>query len=199
MQDHYKSGYWGVKPDTISFSSVINAWAASGDPVAPQRAEALLKRMQKMHEAGNHDVKPNTITINSIISAWAQSGDYDAGSCANQHLTCTKNVEALGQKECGPDEITYNFVIKAWSNSRHPHADRETSYSLTKGDEEFGSNRLQCSEVIFVSPCHHSLFGPTWQVILTKICFEMNGHTTFDVVPVTILLLISLQVKDYLN
>jgi chorismate mutase len=74
MQELFESGNLDVKPDTICFSSVINAWARSRHRAAPQRAEAILNRMQELFESGNHDVKPNTICFNSVINAWAKSG-----------------------------------------------------------------------------------------------------------------------------
>jgi hypothetical protein len=44
MQDLYESGNHDVKPNTISFSSVITAWARSNDKVAAERAEVILNR-----------------------------------------------------------------------------------------------------------------------------------------------------------
>ena len=63
MQELYEAGNVDIKPDTISFSTVISAWAKSGDPAAAKRAEAILERMQELYEAGNVDVKPNTICL----------------------------------------------------------------------------------------------------------------------------------------
>lgn len=101
MQQLYESGNHDMKPNTVSFSSVISAWSQSHEPAAPQRAETLLLRMQKVHEAGNHGIKPGTITFNSAIS-WAQSSDRDAGSRANRYLEYMKQVGASGHKDCGP-------------------------------------------------------------------------------------------------
>jgi hypothetical protein len=123
--EHFESGYQGFKPDTICFSSVINAWSKSGDPTAPQKAGALLAQMQKMHEAGDHDVKPDTILFTTVISVWARSGGHDAGIRANRYLAYMKKVEALGHKDCGPNEKTYETFIRAWSISGHPDADRQ--------------------------------------------------------------------------
>ena len=59
MQDLNDSGDDNVKPKTVTFSAVINAWARSNNRVAADGAEAILNRMQELFEAGNHDVKPN--------------------------------------------------------------------------------------------------------------------------------------------
>ena len=58
MEEQYKMGNEDVKPNTLSYSSVITAWANSRDPNAGMRAEALLKRMEEQYKMGNEDVKP---------------------------------------------------------------------------------------------------------------------------------------------
>jgi hypothetical protein len=37
-----------LRPDTISYNAVLDAWAKSGDPAAPERAEAILIHMLKL-------------------------------------------------------------------------------------------------------------------------------------------------------
>jgi hypothetical protein len=60
-----------VKPNTLSYSSAITAWANSRDSNAGMHAEALLKQMGEQYKMGNEDFKPNSVTFNSIIAAWA--------------------------------------------------------------------------------------------------------------------------------
>lgn len=49
-----------VKPDVVSFTSVIDAWAKSGCKDASDRALGLLKRMEKLYEErGQVSMKPN--------------------------------------------------------------------------------------------------------------------------------------------
>ena len=85
-----------MKPNTISFNSVISAWAKSGERGAAQRAESILKRMQELHEAGNPDVKPNTISFNSVISAWANSGERGAAERAEAILKRMQELHEAG-------------------------------------------------------------------------------------------------------
>jgi hypothetical protein len=58
-----------VIPDSVSYGSVIHAWAKSDLKEAPYQAEALLLRMQELHESGNQHVKPNTKSFNSVLNA----------------------------------------------------------------------------------------------------------------------------------
>jgi hypothetical protein len=46
------------KPNTISFSAAISAWANSSDPSARQRAELLLQKVLELYEEGSLNAKP---------------------------------------------------------------------------------------------------------------------------------------------
>ena len=62
-----------IKPNTRTFTSVIDAWAKSGERRAAHRAENLLKKMRALHEAGYGDIEPNAHTYNAVINACAFS------------------------------------------------------------------------------------------------------------------------------
>lgn len=57
-----------MKPDTITFNAVLDAWARSGDRVAPYRAEQILDHMDDLYRSGNKGVKPDTYTYNTLVS-----------------------------------------------------------------------------------------------------------------------------------
>jgi hypothetical protein len=69
MLEQYDMGNNNVKPNTITYNSVIDAWANSKDPNAGIRAEAILQRMEEQYKMGNRDVEPNTLSYNSAINA----------------------------------------------------------------------------------------------------------------------------------
>lgn len=60
--------------NTVTYNTVLNAFAKSRDKDAPYRAEALLNRMQAEYEAGNENVMPNAISFSSLLNSWAKSG-----------------------------------------------------------------------------------------------------------------------------
>ena len=65
-----------VKPTTINFNTVLDAWAKNGGGrAAAERAEKMLEWMDDLYKSGNAEVKPDTITFNAVIDAWARSGD----------------------------------------------------------------------------------------------------------------------------
>lgn len=68
-----------MKPNTLSYSAAITAWANSRHPNAGARAEALIKRMQELNKAGDANVKLDSVSCSSVISAWATSQHPNAG------------------------------------------------------------------------------------------------------------------------
>jgi hypothetical protein len=62
-----------VPPDVITYNSVMNAWARSGLPEGPEKAEGVFRRIEK------RGLKPDTISFSTSILAWANSGDALAG------------------------------------------------------------------------------------------------------------------------
>ena len=55
----HQEGFEDLRPDTITYSTVIDAIAKSGERGAGNRAEAILNKMQGKYEAGDAGVKPN--------------------------------------------------------------------------------------------------------------------------------------------
>ena len=67
------SGEEELRPDTVTFSSTMNAWAKSGDPAGPDRAEAILRQMDKLYRGGLKRVKPDRVSFNTVLNAYANS------------------------------------------------------------------------------------------------------------------------------
>jgi trimethylamine:corrinoid methyltransferase-like protein len=68
----------GVKPDVISYSTVMTAWTRSGHPDKAQRAQLLYDEMIQKYKAGDKGVKPGPPAFEVLISAWCESGQPDA-------------------------------------------------------------------------------------------------------------------------
>lgn len=72
MHTLYNSGMKHVKPNKISYNSVINAFAKSKDYKSGRRAENLLWKLFEFYreEGANDDlIKPDARTFNSVINA----------------------------------------------------------------------------------------------------------------------------------
>jgi hypothetical protein len=60
---------WRIKPDIISYSTVINAHANSGTPNAGANADGILRRMLHRYLLGDTKCRPNAIAFTSTIKA----------------------------------------------------------------------------------------------------------------------------------
>ena len=59
------------KPDIVSYSSLLNAWASCG---AAQRAEQLLMSMHSKYKTDQQEsVQPNKMCYDQVLYAWAKS------------------------------------------------------------------------------------------------------------------------------
>jgi len=64
-----------MRPTTITYNTVMNAWSKSGDLYAPFHVERLLDRMVDHYRSGNNEkVKPDTVTFTTVIDSWANYG-----------------------------------------------------------------------------------------------------------------------------
>jgi len=71
MERRCHGGDHHLKPNTRTHTSVIDAWAKSGERGAAARAEHILNAMQSQFEEGNLDVKSNSHTYNAVMNACA--------------------------------------------------------------------------------------------------------------------------------
>ena len=73
MQKMSKEGSEEISPNTVSFSSVLNAHANSNEKNSAQKAENILRHMQRLYEAGNTHVQPNAICFGTVIKAYSRN------------------------------------------------------------------------------------------------------------------------------
>ena len=117
-----------VMPDSILFTTVMNAWANVGDGDSAERAEALLRRMEHLHSRGEARIKPDAVAYSSAIKAWtrAASSGYRGGG---SRPDAPERAEALlremerrygetGDPDVRPDTIAYTSIIRAWTKGR---------------------------------------------------------------------------------
>jgi len=127
MEDFYKtSNNEEIKPDLVSFSTVLNAYAkiAPYESGAERKAEDLLTRMikeykNKVDENGreiSYSVQPNVWCFNAVLNCHAARGS------GNRALLLLNAMEEMAEKDkieaVRPDTYTYNTVLKALANSR---------------------------------------------------------------------------------
>jgi Pentatricopeptide repeat domain len=127
----HKGGNPDVKVDTISFNAVLDAWARSGDRVAPRRAEQILSHMDELYRAGNKGVKPDRYTYNTLINVWAKSNERGSAARAEHVLSIMEKRFREGDQDFKPNTRTYTSVIDAWAKSGEKGAARRAEQILS--------------------------------------------------------------------
>merc|ERR1711865_980301 len=130
MDRLYKSGNCNVRPDTITFNAVLDAWARSGDRMAAHRAEQILDHMDELYRTGNHGVKPDTYTYNTLITAHAKSSEKGSAARAEHVLQVMKQRYLDGDDDFKPNTRTHTSVIDAIAKSGEKGAARRAEQIL---------------------------------------------------------------------
>ncbi len=134
-----------IKPDLISFSSVLNAYAksASYDQNAPRTAEKILMRMlkvQKDSEDGSNQII-NVWSFNAVLNAYAAQG---AGQRALLLLQLMEDLtERHDDNTIRPDTYSYNTVLKALARSKEKGSIGKALQILDRMEEKSDNGDLE--------------------------------------------------------
>jgi pentatricopeptide repeat protein len=119
MQQHSDES---IVPDTISFNSVLYAYAQSNETEAPPKAEALLREMM----TDGNEARVDTTSFNVVLHAWANSKHLRACERAQELLEHMETMSSAGNTKVKPDVYSYTTVIQAWvSQLRNRHNRQE--------------------------------------------------------------------------
>ncbi len=117
MESLYKSGENdSVKPNTFTYTAVIEAYANSGAPNAAQKAEEICNRMVQKYQEGDPNVTPSARSFNAVIHAYAKS--RDEGAAEQAELVFDRMMELYeesGLEEIKPNAVNFNSLIGAWA------------------------------------------------------------------------------------
>lgn len=104
-----------VRPNRLSFNTVINSWAKSKLPESALRSEVLLLRMIKYSKSDAFEtVSPDLFTFSSVLNALAKSEDRSkAKKCSYLMKAMIDMHEIDGNCDTRPNAICYNTVLNA--------------------------------------------------------------------------------------
>lgn len=122
MLDDYHRGNKAAKPDTQSFSSVINALAKtrSNDPWgAAKRAESIVMRMEELGDILGDQVRPNVYSFNSVLDCYARcKGNEAAAEHAEKILEHMQSSYMGENRRVKPNVVSFTTVMNCWVNSK---------------------------------------------------------------------------------
>lgn len=93
-----------VKPDAVTFSTVMDAWARAA---RPDRAVAVLTAMYDDYLAGNEKAKPDRQAFNTVLKAYTRSSDENVPHQAESFLRQMHYIAKQGDLDIYPDTFTY--------------------------------------------------------------------------------------------
>lgn len=105
LQELVHSEY--LKPDVVSFNTVLTTWSNVGTAPAAQRAEELLERMP------HHGIVPDVHSYSTVIQGWARCGN------SHQALTLLRRM-TQAQPPLEPNKVTYTAVLQALCRNKRP-------------------------------------------------------------------------------
>lgn len=120
-----------IIPNTICFTSVIQAWSKCGEP---EKAEKLFHTMQyySQHHPSFTKLQPNIMTYNAVIQAWANNHDNNPQSAFKAEAILQQMMESDSHNNVQPNVFTYASIIHAWSKSSSPHAPKHAQAILER-------------------------------------------------------------------
>merc|ERR1712194_722847 len=112
MISSYSNGALDEAPTTITYSSVMDTYAAHGDI---KGASDTFRMMENDYNSGNKGARPDMRTYSTLINAWSKSSDGDAPRQAKNLLNKMISLHSNGALDEAPTTITYSSVMDAYA------------------------------------------------------------------------------------
>ena len=131
-----------MRPDKITYTSVLMAYGKSNDMYAGEKAEELLSRMIEMGTK-NDIVKPDTVTYNAVLKVWGKCFHPDAGERSVSLLTEMLQLYKDGDGNVIPDDVSFNTVIHNIGNSNAVDSPQRAVELLEQMEESYESGLIK--------------------------------------------------------
>ena len=109
-----------LRPNIVSFGTVINALAKSGSQEAAEKAETMLWRVFELHDQGWPNMEPNSRIYTTAIHAWANAGNPDRAESLLKKMC--EDYLVHGHTNVKPNLWSFNAAISAWCKSSKSQA-----------------------------------------------------------------------------
>ena len=115
-----------MKPDAMTFSTVMDSYARANSPIATMRAEELFQIMKQ------YGVNPNIFTYSALQNVHARSGRLDAPNRTLAILEEMLELYAHGDVFAKPTSVNYNSVLNAYSRTNIKRSALQADMMLEK-------------------------------------------------------------------
>ena len=97
-----------IRPNTRTFTGILNALARQRTVQSAEKAEELLKEMQDLYETQKMNTQPDLYAYNAVLNCWASQGNGPRAE-----LFFRDELERFEK----PDVTSYNSIIHAYQNN----------------------------------------------------------------------------------
>jgi pentatricopeptide repeat protein len=130
-----------IRPTTVTFAAVLNAWAWSDRPEACDKVEKWMQCLKRLHQEGWPDLKPNVVLYNILLNTWARAGRVDRALEILQQMMMNKDNNGNDDNnhhqndQIRPDQTSFTTVLSAYAKSNNPKAAHQAQVLLDKMQE----------------------------------------------------------------
>mmetsp|Transcript_2984 Transcript_2984/g.3443 ORF Transcript_2984/g.3443 Transcript_2984/m.3443 type:complete len:275 (-) Transcript_2984:417-1241(-) len=112
-----------LRPNRVTYNSLMNCYARSSDPSALSKAESILNKMQTSESKRD---QPDTISYTTFLNVLAKSRDVNKATRAWQIVQDMEEINRKGNHYVKPNTVTYDTVLRAcaFSNGKDVKAKR---------------------------------------------------------------------------
>jgi len=119
MQDEYMAGNKLVKPDHMSFNSLLKAWAYSLRKDSGEQGARVIETMHQLSDEGILDCEPSVVSYTTYILCYGLSKHPDGPARSDEILRKMKELNQAGKME-PPSYVTYKTLKRVWLGSDRP-------------------------------------------------------------------------------
>ena len=145
-----------VQPDRNSYLLVLKALARhKNDVAAAQKADEILKFVEKKYKSGDLSWRPDTLLFNTVMGCWSHAhtkGSYrkSRGILDRQiHLFASLNGKA-GSENCRPDVYGFTSVLSSCASETGSDEEKAKAFNVASSTyqqliahkEEYGAPNL---------------------------------------------------------
>ena len=104
-----------VSPNVITYSSILSAWANSGNEEAPHCSENLLYKMQLCQ------ILSNKFLYSCVLISWARSSKAQGPGCTHAIIKHMIKLHQQGCADVKPNAHCWSVVISAYAYCGDAH------------------------------------------------------------------------------
>ena len=117
MEEEYKNGNDFMKPNVVSYATLMNGWVKSNDPEKSKQATMVFDKMIEIFKSGNKDAQPNFVSYVTLVDCIVKSRDAGASERAEKIVKNMHKAYSQGKSNFKPNAQLVSTVVDCWSKS----------------------------------------------------------------------------------